>query len=53
MKTPTRLATPCVIALGPRRVLRPRRAYPTARIVPLHSGPLRKLAWVFGFGRRA
>ena len=36
-----------------RRVeaLKPRSSYPTLAITPLHRSPLRKLAWIFGFGR--
>jgi hypothetical protein len=31
--------------------LKPRSSYPTLAITPLHRSPLRKLAWIFGFGR--
>jgi len=34
-----------------RPKLQPRTTCPTLSIVPLHRGPLRKLAWIFGFGR--
>jgi hypothetical protein len=32
------------------RSLKPRSSYPTLSIFPLHRSPLRKLAWIFGFG---
>ena len=31
--------------------LKPRSSYPTLAITPLHRSTLRKLAWIFGFGR--
>jgi len=34
------------------RALKPRTNYPRVSYVRLRSGPLRKLAWIFGFGRR-
>jgi hypothetical protein len=32
------------------RSLKPRSSYPTLSIIPLRRSPLRKLAWIFGFG---
>ncbi len=37
--------------LGKHRPLKPRSSYPTLSVVPLHRSPLRRLAWIFGFGR--
>jgi hypothetical protein len=33
----------------PHRMPKPRSTYPTVSLVRLQSGPLRKLAWIFGF----